>query len=291
MSDHVRVYEVGPRDGLQNEKVFIPTEAKIALINLLSQAGFEKIEATSFVSPKWVPQLADAAEVMEGITRQDGVDYSVLTPNLRGYEAAKDARADEVSVFASASEEFSQKNINCSIEESLQRFIPVIAAAQNASIPVRGYVSCVVDCPYSGTVDPIAVRDVAFAMSEMGCYEISLGDTIGRATPDAVLRMLETVTDLVAPEKLAGHFHDTGGMACENVSVGLEMGLRTFDSAVGGLGGCPYAPGAKGNLSTTLLVSLLEKRGFHTGIDPYLLAEAEALVASFATQTTQKTTT
>lgn len=291
MSEHVRVYEVGPRDGLQNEKAFIPTEAKIALIDLLSQAGFEKIEATSFVSPKWVPQLADAADVMAGIKRCDGVDYSVLTPNLRGFEAAKDANADEVAVFASASEEFSQKNINCSIEESLQRFIPVIAAAQDGSIPVRGYVSCVVECPYSGMVDPVAVRDVAFKMLEMGCYEISLGDTIGRATPDAVLRMLEDVTDFVAPEKLAGHFHDTGGLALENVSVALDMGLRTFDSAVGGLGGCPYAPGAKGNLSTTLLVSLLEERGFHTGIDQNLLSEAEALVASFVKRENQKAPT
>jgi len=291
MTNHVCVYEVGPRDGLQNEKAFIPTARKITLIDLLSRAGFEKIEATSFVSPKWVPQLADAAEVMAGITRNAGTDYSVLTPNLRGFDAAKAAGADEVAVFASASEAFSQKNINCSIEQSLQRFEPVLKAAQQANIRVRGYVSCVVECPYSGMVDPVAVRDVAFSMRDMGCYEISLGDTIGRATPEAVLPMLEAVINFIPAEHLAGHFHDTGGRALDNVAVALDMGIRTFDSAVGGLGGCPYAPGAKGNFSTTALVDLLETRGFHTGLDRHLLAEAEALVASLATHNTQEAMT
>lgn len=290
MTDHVRVYEVGPRDGLQNETVFIPTASKIALIDLLSGAGFEKIEATSFVSPKWVPQLADAAEVMMQISRTDGTDYAVLTPNERGFEAAKAAGADEVAIFGSASEAFSQKNINCSIEESLARFAPVAVAAQEAGIRLRGYVSCVVECPYSGMIDPVTVRDTAFAMLEMGCYEISLGDTIGRATPDSVLRMLEAVVDYVPAQSLAGHFHDTGGLALDNVSAALDMGLRTFDSAVGGLGGCPYAPGAKGNLSTTALVSLLEGRGFHTGIDLTMLAQAEALVASVAPRNNEKVT-
>jgi len=288
MTDHVRIYEVGPRDGLQNEAAFIPTDSKIALINLLSLAGFEKIEATSFVSPKWVPQLADAADVMAQITRTDSTDYAVLTPNQRGFDAAKAAGVDEVAIFGSASEAFSQKNINCSIEESLGRFAPVAVAAQEAGIRLRGYVSCVVECPYSGMVDPAAVRDIAFAMQEMGCYEISLGDTIGRATPGAVLRMLEAVVDYVPAHALAGHFHDTNGRALDNVSVALDMGLRTFDSAVGGLGGCPYAPGAKGNLSTTSLVSFLEGCGFHTGIDLTLLAQAEALVASVATRSNEK---
>lgn len=282
MTEHVRVYEVGPRDGLQNEKSFIPTASKIELINLLSRSGFEKIEATSFVSPKWVPQLADAAEVMAAIDRREGVDYAVLTPNLKGFEAAKAAKADEIAVFASASEAFSQKNINCSIAESLERFVPVINAAQEAGIRVRGYVSCVVECPYSGMVDPASVADVAHKMLEMGCYEISLGDTIGKAIPEAVSTMLEAVTRDIPSDKLAGHFHDTSGQALANVSVALDQGIRTFDSAVGGLGGCPYAPGAKGNLSTTLLVGLLEERGFHTGIDRNLLAEAEALVAKLA---------
>lgn len=290
MTDHVRVYEVGPRDGLQNETSFIPTASKIALIDLLSRAGLEKIEATSFVSSKWVPQLADAAEVMTQIIREGGTDYAVLTPNQRGFEAAKVAGADEVAIFGSASEAFSQKNINCSIEESLERFAPVAIAAREAGIRLRGYVSCVVECPYSGMVDPVAVRDTAFAMLDMGCYEISLGDTIGRATPDAVLRMLEAVVDYVPAHALAGHFHDTGGRALDNVSVALDMGLRTFDSAVGGLGGCPYAPGAKGNLSTMSLVTFLEGRGFHTGIDLTLLAQAEALVASLVTRSYEKVT-
>ncbi len=282
MSEHVRIYEVGPRDGLQNEKALIPTAKKIALIDLLSRAGFEKIEATSFVSPKWVPQLADAAEVMAGIKRRDAVDYAVLTPNMKGFERALAAGADEIAVFAAASEEFSQKNINCSIAESLVRFRPVVEAARDAGVAVRGYVSCVVECPYSGLISPSAVADVAEALATMGCYEISLGDTIGRATPDGTERMIEAVAERLPVDSLAGHFHDTGGNALANVAVALEMGLRVFDSAVGGLGGCPYAPGAKGNLATSTLVTMLEGRGFHTGIDRDLLAEAGRLVAGFA---------
>lgn len=285
MTDHVRIYEVGPRDGLQNEKRLIPARQKIELINLLSDAGFEKIEVTSFVSPKWVPQLADAAEVMAGITRRDGTDYAVLTPNLKGFERALEAGADEVAVFASASEGFSQKNINCSISESLARFEPLMAAAKDAGLPVRGYVSCVVACPYDGAVSPDAVRDVASALKDMGCYEISLGDTIGAGTPDTISRMLESVLKAVRAGELAGHYHDTGDKALGNVEASLALGLRTFDSAVGGLGGCPYAPGAKGNLSTTALVERLDQLGFHTGIDRSALLKAETFVAAIAADT------
>lgn len=278
MTNPVRIYEVGPRDGLQNEKATIPTAKKIGLINLLSRAGFEKIEATSFVSPKWVPQLADAAEVMAGIERVTGVDYGVLTPNFRGFEGALTAVADEVAVFGAASDSFSQKNINCSISESLARFEPVMAAA--ASIPVRGYVSCVVGCPYEGDIDPEAVRSVANTLFAMGCYEVSLGDTIGAGTPESVTRMLEAVLQDVPADRLAGHFHDTGNKALNNVRAALALGVRTFDSAIGGLGGCPYAPGAKGNVSTTSLVTMLESEGYDTGIDQGLLLEAEKYVAN-----------
>jgi hydroxymethylglutaryl-CoA lyase len=280
MSDHVHIYEVGPRDGLQNEKRIVPTASKIELINLLSRAGFEKIEATSFVSPKWVPQLADALEVMRGIIRRPGTGYAVLTPNMKGFELAQAAGADEVAVFASASEGFSQKNINCSIAESLARFEPLLAAAGNVGIRVRGYVSCVISCPYDGEVAPAAVRDTALALRDMGCYEISLGDTIGAGRPQTVARMLEVVLDRIPAAELAGHFHDTENTALDNVAVSLDMGLRTFDSAVGGLGGCPYAPGARGNLSTSSLLGLLERRGFDTDIDRDALLAAERYVAT-----------
>ncbi|WP_339692577.1 hydroxymethylglutaryl-CoA lyase [Celeribacter baekdonensis] len=279
MSDHIRVYEVGPRDGLQNEKALIPTTAKIGLVDILSTAGFEKIEATSFVSPKWVPQLADARDVMDGISRVPTVDYAVLTPNLKGFEMARAAGADEVAIFASASEGFSQHNINCSISESLERFTPLMDAARDAGIPVRGYVSCVVACPYDGAVAPEAVRDVAHALKQMGCYEISLGDTIGAGTPESVSRMLKTVLERIPAQSLAGHFHDTGDTALGNVEASLDLGLRTFDSAVGGLGGCPYAPGAKGNLSTLTLVERLASLGYDTGIDIDVLRAAERLVS------------
>ncbi|SFJ42802.1 hydroxymethylglutaryl-CoA lyase [Celeribacter neptunius] len=285
VSDHVRIYEVGPRDGLQNEKRVIPAAQKIELVNRLSDAGFEKIEATSFVSPKWVPQLADASDVMAGITRREGTDYAVLTPNLKGFERALEAGADEVAVFASASEGFSQKNINCSIAESLTRFEPLMEAAARARIPVRGYVSCVVACPYDGEVAPGAVRDVASALKDMGCYEISLGDTIGAGTPETIARMLERVLTSVPAQALAGHYHDTGDKALGNVEASLDLGLRVFDSAVGGLGGCPYAPGAKGNLSTTALVERLDQLGYHTGIDRAALLKAETLVAAIAADT------
>lgn len=276
----VCIYEVGPRDGLQNEKTIVPTHRKVKLINLLSKAGFTKIEATSFVSPKWVPQLADAADVMAGITRAPGVGYAVLTPNLKGFEMARAAGADEVAIFGSASEGFSQKNINCSIAESLARFDPIMTAASEVGIPVRGYISCTVGCPYDGEVAPQAVRDVAKKLLAMGCYEISVADTIGVGTPKGVKQMLSAVLEVVPAERLAGHFHDTGDSALDNVRAALEMGLRVFDSAVGGLGGCPYAPGAKGNVSTTLLAQMLEAEGFETGIDMDRLAQAEAYLLS-----------
>ncbi|AQZ49878.1 hydroxymethylglutaryl-CoA lyase [Martelella mediterranea] len=280
MSDHVRIYEVGPRDGLQNEDMLIPAERKVALIDLLSQAGFEKIEATSFVSPKWVPQLADAEAVLAGITRKPGTDYAALTPNMKGYERALAAGVDEVAVFASASEGFSRKNINCSIAESLVRFAPLLDAAKSDGVPVRGYVSCVIACPYDGPVASEAVRDVAQALFDMGCYEVSLGDTIGAGTPESVATMLETVLPRLPAERLAGHFHDTRDNALDNVMAALALGLRVFDSAVGGLGGCPYAPGAKGNLATGPLVALLEQSGFSTGIDREALAKAEQYLRS-----------
>lgn len=274
MSDFVTIYEVGPRDGLQNEKEIIPTEDKVTLINLLSEAGFRKIEAASFVSPKWVPQMADSAEVMAGIKRYPGVVYGALTPNMKGFEAAIAAKADEVAIFASASEGFSQKNINCSIEESFTRFTPLVEAAKVAGIPVRGYVSCVVACPYDGPVAPAAVANVAERLFAMGCYEISLGDTIGAGTPETIAAMLDAVLQVLPAHGLAGHYHDTGGNALANVEVSLERGIRTFDSAVGGLGGCPYAPGAKGNVATGPLVERLASLGFETGINPDKLLEA-----------------
>jgi len=280
MNDAATIFEVGPRDGLQNEKRHIPAADKIRLVDLLTEAGFTKIEVTSFVSPKWVPQMADAAEVLAGISRRAGVTYSALTPNLKGYEGARAAKADEVAVFAAASEAFSQKNINCSIAESLERFAPLAEAAKADGIPVRGYVSCVTDCPYAGPVAPGDVARVTEALFKLGCYEVSLGDTIGKATPEAVAAMLDATLDAAAPADLAGHFHDTGGRALDNIAVSLERGIRTFDAAVGGLGGCPYAPGAKGNVATGKVVDFLAARGLGTGIDRAALTRAEAFVAS-----------
>ena len=267
MADHVTIFEMGPRDGLQNEKRPIATQDKIRLVDELSACGFQKIEVTSFVSPKWVPQMADAAEVMAGIKRVPGLSYAVLTPNLRGLERALTVDPDEVAIFGSASEGFSQKNINCSIAESLERFGPVMEAAKKAGVPVRGYVSCVTDCPYDGPTDPSQVASVAGSLLDMGCYEISLGDTIGAATPDTVSAMLDAVMDVVPAQKLAGHFHDTQARALENIDHCLTRGIRVFDASIGGLGGCPYAPGAKGNVATEQVVDLVYKRGFETGLD------------------------
>ncbi len=283
MSDRVTIFEMAPRDGLQNERRPIATADKIALIDRLSACGFAKIEATSFVSPKWVPQMADAAEVMAGIARAPGTDYAVLTPNLRGFEAARDAQATEIAIFAAASEGFSKANLNATIAESLTRFEAVAQAAHEAKIPMRGYVSVVTDCPYDGPVAPEAVARVAQALFAMGCYEVSLGDTIGHATPETTDRMLRAVLEQAAPERLAGHFHDTKGRALENIRVSLDHGLRVFDSCVGGLGGCPYAPGAKGNVATEAVIPFVEARGFTTGIDRAAVDEAatfaKALVA------------
>lgn len=276
MADRVEIVEMAPRDGLQNEKTNVPTERKILLVDLLSDAGFKRIEVTSFVSPKWVPQLADAAEVMAGITRVAGVTYGVLTPNMRGLERALEESPDWVAVFASASEGFSRANLNCSIAESLDRFRPVVVGAEAAGIPVRGYVSCVTDCPYDGKVAPGAVADVTRALSEMGCFEVSLGDTIGAGTPESVGAMLDAVLDEAAPEMLGGHFHDTGGRALDNIETCLDRGLRVFDAAVGGLGGCPYAPGAKGNVATEAVLDRLTALGFETGLDAGAIAKAGA---------------
>ena len=280
MTDLVTLFEMGPRDGLQNEKAMIATADKIKLVDMLSACGFSKIEVTSFVSPKWVPQMADAAKVLAGITRAQDVSYAALTPNMRGLTEAQAAKANEVAIFGSASEGFSQANINCSIDESLERFAPVLEAAKAAGLPVRGYVSCTVDCPYDGPTPPENVLRVAKAMRDMGCYEISLADTIGTATPEGISRMLEAVLTEVAPAHLAGHYHDTGGRALDNIKVSLDKGLRVFDAAVGGLGGCPYAPGAQGNVATESVVAMLEAQGYATGVDQNALAKAAAFALS-----------
>lgn len=275
--DEVEIFEVGPRDGLQNEPRPIPTAAKIALIDCLGGAGFRRIEVASFVSPKWVPQMADSAAVLAGIRRVPGLRYAALTPNLKGYEAARAAGADEVAIFASASEGFSRANLNCTIAESLERFAPVMAAAQADGIPVRGYVSVVTDCPYDGPTPPQSVARVAARLRDMGCYEISLGDTIGQGRPESITAMLRAVLDELPPERLAGHYHDTAGRALANIEASLELGLRVFDAAVGGLGGCPYAPGAAGNVATEKVAARLADLGHDTGLDMAVLAEAAEL--------------
>lgn len=277
MPETVEIFEMGPRDGLQNEKRLIPAAEKIALVDLLSRAGFRRIEVTSFVSPKWVPQMGDAAEVMAGITRAPGVSYAVLTPNLKGYEGAKAARASEIAIFASASEGFSRANLNATIEESLQRFAPVAEAARADGIPVRGYVSMVTDSPFEGDLPPGDVARVVAALREMGCYEISLGDTIGQATPEKIDAMLAVVLDEMPANRLAGHYHDTAGRALLNIDASLARGLRVFDAAVGGLGGCPYAPGAKGNVATELVAAHLAGQGYETGLDMGVIDQAAAM--------------
>lgn len=270
----VRLVEVGPRDGLQNEAEAIDLTDKIRLVDDLAAAGLTHIEAGSFVSPKWVPQMAGSAEVLAGIQRRPGVRYSALTPNLRGLEAALQAGVDEVAVFAAASESFSQRNINCSINESLQRFEPLMEVAARHNLPVRGYVSCVLGCPYEGDIAPTAVARVAKALSEMDCYEISLGDTIGVGTPNATRRLIETVARDLPRERLAGHFHDTYGQALANIYASLLEGVAVFDSSVAGLGGCPYAQGATGNVASEDVLYLLHGLDISTGIDLQRLAEA-----------------
>ncbi|EIE51909.1 hydroxymethylglutaryl-CoA lyase [Salipiger aestuarii] len=276
MTGFVEIFEVGPRDGLQNEARAIPVAEKIALVDCLSRAGFRRIECASFVSPKWVPQMADSGAVLAGITRREGVTYAALTPNMKGFDAAMAAGADEVAIFGSASEGFSRANINAGIDESLARFRPVVAAAKARGVKVRGYVSCVVECPYDGAVSPAATARVAGALRAMGCYEVSLGDTIGRGTPEAVDAMLGAVTQEMGPDCLAGHFHDTAGRALANVEVALARGLRVFDAAVGGLGGCPYAPGAAGNVATEAVAVRLAELGYRTGLALDVLNDAAA---------------
>lgn len=263
----VKIVEVGPRDGLQNEKQQINAEDKISLIEKLADAGVRYIESGSFVSPKWVPQMATSTDVFNGIKRRDNVTYAALTPNMKGYEAAVNVNADEVAIFGAASEAFSQKNINCSIEESLLRFEPIMAAAKAANIPVRGYVSCVVGCPYDGFIEPEQVAIVAEKLYQMGCYEISLGDTIGVGTPATVTKMIQAVSARIPVEKLAVHFHDTYGQALTNIYSALQAGVMVVDSAIAGLGGCPYAKGASGNVATEDVLYMLNGLNIDTGID------------------------
>lgn len=271
------IFEVGPRDGLQNEAREISVGQKIGLVDKLSEAGFSRIECASFVSPKWVPQMAGSGAVLSGISRATGVRYGALTPNMRGFEDAVAAGADEIAVFGSASEGFSQKNINASIAESFDRFAPILEEARHRDIPVRGYVSCVVACPYDGPVDPAAVAAVADRLFAMGCYEISLGDTIGAGTPDSIARMLLAVRDVVPVGRLAGHYHDTGGRAMANIDASLSLGVRVFDAAVGGLGGCPFAPGAAGNVASEAVNAHLTHLGYRTGLDQAVLEQAAAM--------------
>jgi hydroxymethylglutaryl-CoA lyase len=281
LPQRVRMVEVGPRDGLQNETAIVPTEVKVGLIDRLTDAGLPAIEATSFVSPKWVPQMADNASVMAHIRRKPGVRYPVLTPNLKGFEAALAAGCDEVAVFVAASESFSRKNINCSIAESLARARPVVDAARGHDVRVRGYISCVLGCPYEGDVGPERVRDVAQGLYEMGCYEVSLGDTIGTGTPGKVHTLIATVAAAVPVERLAGHFHDTYGQALANVYAALESGIATFDSSVSGLGGCPYAKGATGNVASEDVLYLLDGLGIETGVDMTRLRRAGQYICDF----------
>jgi len=276
----VRLVEVGPRDGLQNEKGDVPTAVKVALIDALTDAGLPAIEATAFVSPKWVPQMADAADVMARIRRRPGVRYPVLVPNLKGFEAALAAGADEVAVFVAATESFSRRNINCSIGESLERVRPVFDAAKSNGVRVRGYVSVVLGCPYEGDVAPEQVAPVAEALHDMGAYEVSLGDTIGSGTPRRTQALVERAARRIPVASLAGHFHDTYGQALANVYAALELGVSTFDSSVAGLGGCPYAKGATGNVATEDVLYLLEGLGIETGVDMTRVRQAGRMICA-----------
>ncbi|MEM6760514.1 MAG: hydroxymethylglutaryl-CoA lyase [Pseudomonadota bacterium] len=267
MADEVEIYEVGPRDGLQNEAREIPITDKIALVDALSDAGFRRIECASFVNPKWVPQMAGSAQVLAGIHRARGVRYAALTPNVHGYQDAMRAGADEVAVFGSASDSFSRANVNASADAALERFEPIVEAARRIDIPVRGYVSCAIECPFEGAIDPSAVTRVADRLFAMGCYEISLGDTLGHAKADSIARMLLSVRNAVPVGRLAGHYHDTDGRALANIDASLSLGVRVFDAAVGGLGGCPYAPGAAGNVATEVVAEHLHRLGYDTGLD------------------------
>ena len=277
--EKIQIVEVGPRDGLQNEKEWVPTKTKISLIEKLADAGLTKIEATSFVSPKWVPQLKDAHEVFTGIKRISGVSYPVLTPNMKGFERALEADAKEIAVFSAASEAFTQKNTNCSIEESINRFRPVLDEAKKTNIPVRGYISCVLGCPYQGNVAVENVVNLAAKMTEMGCFQISLGDTIGAGTPVQAKRMVQKVSEKVPVSKLALHFHDTRGQALANIYACLELGVTVIDASVAGLGGCPYAKGATGNVATEDVVFMLHGMDIETGIDLNKLIETGRFIS------------
>jgi hydroxymethylglutaryl-CoA lyase len=277
----VRIVDVGPRDGLQNEPGEVPTEVKLELIERLADAGLQAVEATAFVSPKWIPQMADHTQVLERLRRKPGVSYPVLTPNLKGFEAARAAGATEVAVFGAASEAFSKKNINCSIAESMERFRPIAAEAKRHGIKVRGYVSCVLGCPYEGEVKPGRVAEVASALYEMGCYEVSLGDTIGVGTPGKTRAMIEACAKRVPLAQLAGHYHDTYGQALANIYASIQMGVSTFDSSIAGLGGCPYAAGASGNVATEDVVYMLQGLGIETGIDLERLVEVGEWISGF----------
>jgi hydroxymethylglutaryl-CoA lyase len=280
LPQRVRMVEVGPRDGLQNEARLVPAATKIALIEKLVEAGLRSVEAGSFVSPKWVPQMADTAAVLAALHRVPGVSYPVLVPNMTGFEAALASHCDEIAVFAAASESFSQRNINCSIAESLARFAPVAEAARRHAMRIRGYISTVVDCPYEGPIAPAAVAEVAARLHEMGCYEISLGDTIGTGTPARIQAMIETVAAKIPMERLAGHYHDTYGQALANILASLELGVATFDSSVAGLGGCPYAPGASGNVASEDVLYLLDGLGIETAVDLTRLAAAGRFISA-----------
>jgi len=277
----VRMVEVGPRDGLQNEAKTVPTAIKVQLIDALADAGLTAIEAGAFVSPKWVPQMADTAEVLAGITRRPKVSYPVLVPNMKGFEAAVASGCSEIAIFGAASETFSRKNINCSIAESLERFGPVAAAAKAARIRVRGYISCVLGCPYEGAVTPEAVADVAQKLLALGCYEISLGDTIGVGTPAKAVAMTDMVTQVVPRDRLAVHFHDTYGQALANILACLERGIAVVDSSVAGLGGCPYARGASGNVASEDVLYLLNGLNISTGVNLDKLADSGGVICDY----------
>lgn len=279
-SPQVVVFEVGPRDGLQNEDRQIPTGSKIKLVEMLADAGLRHIEITSFVSPSWVPQMSDATDVMAASSKIRGITCAALAPNMKGYDTALMAGSDEVAIFTSASETFCRKNVNCSISESFERFLPLVECARSDGVPVRGYVSCIVDCPYEGAVDPGVVARISARLIDIGCYEVSLGDTTGAGTPNQISDVLAEVVAAVPPSKLAGHFHDTNGLALDNIEESLKFGLRCFDASIGGLGGCPYAPGAKGNVSTLSVANRLKSLGYETGIDLVKLQEAEVFARS-----------
>lgn len=282
----VKIVEVGPRDGLQNVGTMVSTENKVRLIDLLSESGLPVIEATSFVSPKWVPQMGDNADVLKAIKRKDGVAYPVLTPNLKGFDSAVAAGAEEVAIFGAASEAFSRKNINCSIEESLERFRPVCEKASLLGVRVRGYVSCVLGCPYQGHVEPSAVAAVAEKMLDMGCYEVSLGDTIGVGNPASTLAMLQATKQVIPVERLAVHFHNTYGQALSNILIALQEGISVVDSSVAGLGGCPYASGASGNVATEDVLYMVHGLGIHTGVDMHKVMAAGDFISNVLQQPT-----